>query len=194
MSIQLSIGTLSDADLWILKQALAGAQPPAPSPSPSPSPPAPSPSPSPGPIPPNVRVIDLDWNQNPGNVRIDTRNLGGFHGETIAVRFKTPNATSAARAKISGIESNAAYSVLRTACLSEQPGDFDNPVSPYSRSVGIGFNFTYGVGTSASYTANLKPGTTYYLNVKNADRNGNPTCPPGVSCDIFVELAKPSGL
>lgn len=188
MSVNLSVGTLTDADLWTLKQALASAQPPSggggsvPPVIPPVTPPA------------GTRIVDLQWDASPGNVRIDTRNLGGFHNEVIAVRFTTPNAVSGARAKISGIESNASCSIFRTACLSESPGDFDHPVSPYTRSVGTGFNFVYGVGTSASYTANLRPGTTYYLNIKNVDGHGNPTCPPGVSADMFVELAKPSGL
>jgi hypothetical protein len=156
----------------------------------------PGPTPTPTPPPPGVRIIDLHWGApGSGNVTIDTRNYGGFRNETIAVRFTTPNATSAAFAKISGIESNAAISIFRTACLSEVPGDLTHPISLYGRSVGTGFSFAYGVGAAATqYKTNLKPGTTYYVNIKNQDSHGNPTCPPGVSADMFVELAKPSGL
>jgi hypothetical protein len=174
--------TISDAAADELRRAL-GVSPT----------PAPSPTPSPDPIPYGVRVINLPWGATgSGNVRIDTRNNGGFHGETLAVKFTTPNAVSPAFAKISGIESNAAMSVFRTACLSETPGDLDHPVGR-ARSVGVGFSFTYGVGTTSLNYANLKPGTTYYVNIKNQDAHGNPTC-VGQSCDMFIELAHPSGL
>lgn len=144
--------------------------------------------------PAGVRIIDLPWGApGSGNVRIDTRQHGGFHDETIAVRFTTPNVTSTALAKLSAIESNATTTIIRTACLSEMPGDLDHPVAR-ARSVGISVTLTYGVGTSSLYAANLQPGKTYYLNIKNVDNKGNPTCPPGVSADMFIELAKPSGL
>jgi hypothetical protein len=187
MSVNLSVGTLTDADLWALKQALASAQDPG-------SGPASGGTTPPVVVPPGVRVIDLPWGSpGSGNVRIDTRNNGGFRDEVLAFRIVTPSATSPSYAKISAIESAANLTVVRTACLSQLPGDFDHPVG-FARSVGVGVSFAYGVGTASAFYANLKPNATYYLNIKNRDRFGGNTCPAGASCDIFVELAKPSGL
>lgn len=153
------------------------------------------PQPPQPPAPPGVRIIDIDWNASIGNVRIDTRQKGGFHDETLAFRFTTPNKTSPAKAQISGVESNATVSIFRTACLSDKPGELTTGVGKYSRSVGLGFHFVYCVGTAPDqYTTALEPNKTYYVNVKN-EKNGVSTLPSaGVSADMFVELAKPSGL
>jgi hypothetical protein len=129
-----------------------------------------------------------------GNVQINTASYGGFRsGEIVVVRFTTPNGTSGSYAKVSGLESNANYPEYRTVSLSTSPCSFTTPAGKYSTSVGLSFYLTYGVGTSSLTYTNLQPGTTYYVNIKN-EKNGVSTCPSGVSCDMFVSLAKPSGL
>lgn len=142
-----------------------------------------------------TRVIDIPWGAiASGNVRVNTANFGGFRsGEIVVARFTTPAKTSAAFAKVAGLESNAAYAVNRTASLSTAPCSFTSPVSKNSNAVGVSFYFTYGVGTNSLTYANLQPNTTYYVNIKN-EKNGVATCPSGISCDMFIELAKPSGL
>lgn len=164
--------------------------------SPPPTTPPPSPTdPSSCPGFSRTHTIDIPWGPPAsGNVRVNTANFGGFRsGEIVVARFTTPSATSAGYAKLSGLESNAAYAVNRTASLSTEPCSFTAPAGKYSTMVGVSFYFTYGVGTSSSSYTNLRPNTTYYVNIKN-EKNGVATCPSGVSCDMFIELPKPFGL
>ncbi|MDE2022279.1 MAG: hypothetical protein KGI71_05215 [Patescibacteria group bacterium] len=142
-----------------------------------------------------TQLIELPWGAiGSGNVRITTS--GFANGMVIVVKFTTPNVTPTALGygRISGVESNSQTGpIYRTAALSASPCDFSGALGPSSLSISPSPTAWYqDVGTS-SYYATLSPATTYYFNVKN-EYKGSPTCPAQFgNCDMFIELAKPSG-
>jgi hypothetical protein len=188
--IQLSIGTLTDADLWALKQALAVAQ--------APSVPAPNPSPAPTPAPVGGRniAIPLQWGApGSGNVHVLTENYGGFHDKDVAiVSFKTPANTAPGQVgSISAGEYRSA-AISRTASLSLRPGSFDNDlgvkgflgaVSGATLVSGTTVSVSFQIGGTSLWYPVLQPSTTYYFNIKNTN---------GVGGDMVIELIKPPGM
>ena len=138
----------------------------------------------------SYQVIEMAW----GNSRYFTK---GFNSTTVAVfHFRTP-ATIApgVSAKIAGAE-NGGGPRIRHAVLSAKACDFTKvaPASiwgPYTYSDNTSPTVFYSVGGSSttSYTA-LAPSTDYYFNVKNDPS----TCPAGTNCDMYMDMAKPSGL
>lgn len=138
----------------------------------------------------SYQVIEMAW----GNSRYFTK---GFNSTTVAVfHFRTP-ATIApgVSAKIAGAE-NGGGPRIRHAVLSAKACDFTKvaPTSiwgPYTYSDNTSPTVFYAVGGSSttSYTA-LAPSTDYYFNVKNDPS----TCPAGTTCDMYMDMAKPSGL
>jgi hypothetical protein len=144
-----------------------------------------------------THVIDVNWSGSTGNVRVLTKDYGGFgSNEIVVARFTTP-ASSAPNvyAQIKAgqwIDADTA----RTAALSQTPCDFPspNPLGRLATTSGWGVispSVTYAIGGSSSFYAILQPSTTYYFNIKN-EVSGASTC--SGSCNMFIELAKPNGL
>jgi len=148
----------------------------------------------------STQVVDIPWGAiASGNVRVTTK---GFTNGMIAVaRFTTPNVTipagSIVRAKVASAESNSSTGpILRTAAFSDTPCVFPspNPMGSFATVVGsTSPSVTYQVNGTSLYYPLLKPNTTYYFNIKN-EYKGAPTCPSKFSsCDMYVELSKPTG-
>jgi len=141
----------------------------------------------------NTIVVDIPWGPlKSGNVRVTTRGFG--NGGIVVARFTTPSTTATSIGKIQSAEYGGGP-IHRTAALSTTPCDFPSPpLAKFYASVPDSTSPTaqYLVGGSSIYYATLRPSTTYYFNIKN-EVNGVPTCSQG-TCDMFVELQKPSGL
>ena len=119
----------------------------------------------------------------------------------VVARFTTPNVIIPARRssapKVSSAESSSQTGpILRTAAFSDTPCVFPkpNPMGMFSTVTGsTSPSVTYQVNGTSNYYPILRPNTTYYFNIKN-ENNGSPTCPAQFgSCDMYIELAKPSG-
>ena len=146
-----------------------------------------------------TQLVDIPWGTiGSGNSRVTTK--GFTNGMIVVARFTTPSVIPAgiSQATIGGVESNSATGpVLRTAAMSLTPCDFPNPnpIGGFWSTVTntASPSVTYQDGGASSYYTVLKPNTTYYFNVKN-EVKGAPTCPSQFSsCDMYIELSKPSG-
>ncbi|HEV2219896.1 MAG TPA: hypothetical protein VGV08_04985 [Casimicrobiaceae bacterium] len=146
----------------------------------------------------STQVVDILWSANKGSVRVATK--GFTNGMIVVGRFTTPNVVPAGTplAKVWGAESNSTTGpIARSAALSLTPCDFPspNPVGGMWSTVsgGTSPSVTYQVNGTSTYYAVLAPNTTYYFNIKN-EVSGRPTCPAQFgSCDMFIEVQKPSG-
>jgi len=136
-------------------------------------------------------VLDLNWNVS-GAPRVISS--GFANGAIVVARFTTPAVTSSTTASISSGEWGS-QPTARSASLSATPCDFvdPNPLGKYGTMLAGQQtpSVTYQIGGSSRSYVVLKPSTTYYFNVKN-EAFGGSTCSSG-SCDIFIELHKPSG-
>ncbi|HSQ82770.1 MAG TPA: hypothetical protein VLU54_16835 [Casimicrobiaceae bacterium] len=148
----------------------------------------------------STQVVDIPWGAvGSGNVRVTTK--GFTNGMITVARFTTPNVTipagSVVRAKVASAESNSSTGpILRTAAFSDTPCVFPspNPMGAFATVAGsTSPSVTYQVNGTSIYYPLLKPNTTYYFNIKN-EYKGAPTCPSSFSsCDMYVELSKPTG-
>lgn len=174
--------TLTDTDLWNLKQALAAATAP-----------ATTPPTTPVVTPPGVRVIQLPWAKTPGS---PGPNITIGVGEVLAFAFTPPLGFSS-----NGVLGNFSFSPTnqnaysdRYLCLSDTPGDFSQKLAPEALKIGQEPNVYFSVdgypvrqSPRGGYTyvdktsANLTPGVTYYANVKQVDRNVTATINYGLS-------------
>jgi hypothetical protein len=158
--------------------ASAGGGTPAPTPTPTPTP-TPQPSPYAG-CPAGTIVIKNQW----GNTTIVTSDYGDFGGNIVVVEVKVP-ATGFSGTKTSSWAEYQSGGTSRYASFSTKPCDFSRTnalVNGYQQAAlkaGVGFNFQYRVGTANGFTLGVVAGQTYYLNIKNADSNGN-----GNTCTI----------
>lgn len=146
-----------------------------------------------------TQVIDIPWGAiNTGSVRLTTK--GFTNGMIVVARFTTPNVVPAAnaRAKVQSAESSSQTGpIQRTAALSLTPCTFSspNPIGGLWSTVTntTSPSVTYQVNGTSSYYPILAPNTTYYFNIKN-ELNGAPTCPAQFgSCDMYIEVDKPTG-
>ena len=140
-------------------------------------------------------VLDLNWGApSSGAPRLTTT---GFGNDAIVVaRFTTPaNTAPGVFATISSGEWGD-QPTFRTAALSTTPCDFTspNPLGRYATLIGSQEPaVVYAVGGTSRVYAILQPSTTYYLNIKNVNALGAPSC-TSTTCNMFVELQKPNGL
>ncbi|MEP7206593.1 MAG: hypothetical protein ABI920_06620 [Casimicrobiaceae bacterium] len=117
---------------------------------------------------------------------IASANFGSFTNTSIAVVTFTTGANTG-----SGSVSFAEFAsgpVDRTASLSTSPCTFDTQA--ITTRYGTGNTITFQVGGTNSRKPVLQPNTTYYMNVKNINYYGNPTC-FGSSCDIRADVQIP---
>lgn len=186
--------SLSDATYNELVSVFQGA-PVVASSTPTPAIPTPVITPSIPTLPAGSFYKDMGW----ATGRINTS--GVTKDGIIVVKFRTPSQTSPAVGHISAVE----YSSInwgRLAVLSKVAGDFTIPTQPAGSSYGP-FNapklpyspmtnsapiimFRVG-GVSDALAVALEPDTDYYFNIKTTPMASGP-------CNMFVELAKPSGL
>ncbi len=107
------------------------------------------------------------------------------------------NVTSTGAGRIQGIENGGGGTYRRaTLTVSDKPCDFSGSpgVAPYNVAP-AGSSFTFWITVGGSQQGSnvlLQPGGTYYLNIRNQDSFGNPTCVGG-SCEMFISFSKPSG-
>jgi len=84
---------------------------------------------------------------------------------------------------------NTAQQPNRMAALSTTPCDFSSSLGLgafISKSTTTQINYTVGVtGSAGAYYPTLKPGQTYYLNVKNL------SCPAGADCNMYMDVYSP---
>ena len=150
-----------------------------------------------------TKNITIPWGAiGSGNVRVTTS--GFTNGMIYVASITTPSVpiatTSTLRAKLASAESNSATGpILRTAWFSSNPTSAclfasPNPLGTYANIVGASSpNLTYQVNGTSTYYPVLKPATTYYFSIKN-EYKGSPTCPAKFgSCDMYIELSKPTG-
>jgi hypothetical protein len=150
-----------------------------------------------------TKNVAIPWGAiGSGNVRVTTS--GFTNGMIYVASITTPSVplatTSIIRAKISSAESNSATGpILRTAWFSDNPASAcqftsPNPEGYYANIVGSSSpSLTYQVNGTSTYYPVLAAGKTYYFSVKN-EYKGAPTCPSKFSsCDMYIELAKPTG-
>lgn len=155
-------------------------EPPIPAP-PTPEPPAPPAPPVSGPCPPDLAIIDtvLDASNASTNIIIPSGKGSGH-----VFKFTTPEANTVYTinaAEFSG------YSSVKTAVVSQRHCDFNlNSPTAIDRTVQQRPSFMFSVGFSSPGYTRLEPDTTYYMNLKHEDLNGNPTCPEGTSCQFIV--------
>ncbi|MHB8723972.1 MAG: hypothetical protein ACYC9Z_01140 [Casimicrobiaceae bacterium] len=146
----------------------------------------------------STQVVDISWAASKGSVRVTTK--GFTNGMVVVGRFTTPNVVPAGtpQATVAAAESNSTTGPIpRTAALSLTPCSFPspNPIGGLWSTISGGTSPTvaYQVNGTSSYYAVLAPNTTYYFNIKN-EVNGQPTCPAQFgSCDMYIEVSKPTG-
>jgi len=138
-------------------------------------------------------TIDMNW-ANPG--RGLSSSAGGFgYGTALVTRFTTgANSSPDNYGRLVSAEYQG-QNTPRTAMLSDTPCDFTNGVAVGGLQLGptVTVLFTVGANSSGNYYPALQPNTTYYLNEKN-EAFGTSTCAQGDSCNVFVDLIKPSGM
>jgi len=178
MPVSLSLGTLTDADLWALKQALAGVQAPS-SPTPPTVPPATQPT-----RPASFSVVDVPWIYRAG---LQSAQIPA--GRFLAFRFVIPAGYSS-RQQACGFSfapTGGDDYFFREYALSTLPGDFSS-IAQTNNEAGALF-FTVGgrrligiiVKRPDMSMPDLVAGQTYFVNVRQQD--------PMLSCRINYSLA-----
>ncbi len=145
-----------------------------------------------------TQLVDISWAASKGSVRVTTK--GFTNGMIVVGRFTTPKVVPAGtpQATVSAAESSSSTGpIARTAALSLTPCSFPspNPIGGLWSTVSGGTTPTvaYQVNGTSPYYAVLAPNTTYYFNIKN-EVSGKPTCPAQFgSCEMYIEVAKPTG-
>jgi hypothetical protein len=139
----------------------------------------------------STRFIRLDWNSGS---RLYSKDVGGFGpDDALVLELTVPaNATVTNTLRtISGAEW-IDLGVPRSAFLSTKACDFSTAVFGYgSESAGTSFGVSFAVGSANSagkwafpnpVSPKVAPGTTVYLNIKNATPG---SCGSG-SCNVFA--------
>jgi hypothetical protein len=83
--------------------------------------------------------------------------------------------------------------VPRYATLSTTPCDWNK--QSWFTDLWTGSTISVGLkvgGSAVPYTALVQPGVTHYLNIRNTDRYGNPSC-SDAQCNMFLDFGKPPG-
>jgi hypothetical protein len=179
--LTLSNGSVfTDADLWNLKQAIAGAQPPIPL--------APVSVP---PVPASTLTIqnlaDIAWPQGGNTPRLPIPNFGDG---VLVIRFVTP-AASTRQPSLQVSQIGGTPQVFRLATLATQPGvvamkpGASGPILASAVSQSPVFRLV--VGTGRVGLIGLAPSTTYYLNVVNRDGYSGPSNCTG-KCGVNIDF------
>ena len=129
--------------------------------------------------PADALKIDNAW----GKSAIDTGEYGSFGGNILVVRIAVPLTATGTSLRTTSWVEYAAGPVVREAVLSTKPCDFTT-ASAVKNAGGSAlrstewprFSFNYRLGAAGMSAAGFQPGQVYYLNVRNRDPQGNPTC------------------
>jgi hypothetical protein len=143
-------------------------------------------------------LVDVPWGA-PGSIityRTQDAPFNGFTGTTaLVIRFTAPAGAPATSSY--GHITSAEYvdpPTARTAVLSTNACDFTNTIgSPYYAQYGSTIDLSLRVGgvpVYAYHDLRMVPGTTYYLNVKNYNAVGSPTCSAG-TCNMIINWQQP---
>ena len=124
-------------------------------------------------------TIDGQW----GNTAIDTAEWGAFGSNIVSVRLVPPSTFTSTTNRTSSWAEYAAGPTVREAVFSRNPCDF-TVANALKTSLGvaqrqvdvIGFYFKYKAGGNSTSAVGLTPGTSYYINIRNFDSGGQPTC------------------
>lgn len=127
-------------------------------------------------------AIDGQW----GNTAIDTAQWGDFGGNIVSVRLVPPANYTSTTIKTSSWAEYGAGPTVREAVFSSQPCDFST-ANALKTSLGvaqrqvdvIGFYFKYKAGNTTTSAIGLVPGQSYYINIRNYNSAGQPTCTVG---------------
>jgi hypothetical protein len=119
-----------------------------------------------------------------GNTTGDSNSVGPFVNSVVLVAsFTTPDTVGTKGGNISAYEYQG-QPTFRTAAIALAPCDF---VGISGTQQGQHLVFYYTLNNPVAGVINLKPSTTYYLNVKNF-AFGSPTCNAGATCSMRVEM------
>jgi len=140
----------------------------------------------------SVVYVDLPW-------QTAARGLTGNFGNFTAVvgRFTVPAGAKPSQTSLGRLVA-AEYQgqgTPRWSKLSTAPCDFSSSESATLFNSGGGYTVTYSFqvgGSQQPYVVLLQPGATYYLNIRNSDEAGNPTCAENY-CNMFIDLITPNG-
>jgi hypothetical protein len=142
-------------------------------------------------------VIDLPWASTTAASRVLTSSYGGFGAnDALVVKLTVPaGVVSFSPGSINmaewGTGGNPRYASLSTTAC-----DFSttNWFSDLWASGTISTPLYVGVPAPAYAGASLQAGQVYYLNIRNTDRWGNPSCSePSGYCNMFIDFYKPPG-
>ena len=124
-------------------------------------------------------MIDAPWGSN----LINTFDYGYFADNILSIKLDVPLGASGNKIRTTSWTEYGSGPVAREAVFSTRPCDFG---TQYAVRTGLGaalrmvnvirFSFTYTVGAPSTYAANLTPGQTYYLNVRNRYPDGSLSC------------------
>jgi hypothetical protein len=133
-----------------------------------------------------THVIDFNWNGVTGNQKFVASGAGP--NDAVVARFTTGSTTATTSGWITAGEYGSAPAT-RLAVLSATPCEFGTGLAKYAVKMGQTPNVRFYVGTAPLNYPQLAPNTTYYFNVKTTGG-----CSDGTSCQMLIELSKPSGL
>lgn len=161
----------------------------APGPIPNPPPPVPVPTDRFAGCPANAVKVDGKW----GNSAF----VVDFSTQVVSIRIDVPATWASSGQSISWGEYGSAPTT-RTAAISTKACSFeyaDMILDGWKRRsfvVANGPSFTVKAGAASGSTYGLAPGGVYYLNIKNADAFGLPTCAneSGASCAMRGNLPR----
>ena len=145
----------------------------------------------------NTVTIDIPYNTaSPAQINSVDFPPGMNAGTAVVVRLGAfPVGTvHAAYGRITGSEYSGDPATIRTAVLSTNSCDWNNTIgnSFAYQQVGIGWGWDLSVAAVGTYSPgilNMAAGTTYYINVKNIDAQGNNTC--SGSCNMTYKWTTP---
>lgn len=136
-----------------------------------------------------TRVIDLPWKSGRN---VLTNNFGGFRGnDAVVVRITVPAGLRSLAPGAIKMGEWGGGPVNRYATLTTTPCDFAGRTRFVDFFSGTSIEVPLAVGSPAPvpgiWGASLQPGQVYYLNVRNTNDKGVPSCVGG-TCNLFVEF------
>jgi hypothetical protein len=139
-------------------------------------------------------VIDLPWVNTTSSTPILTSTRGGFGpNDALVIKIVAPTGTiSAAPGSLAGAEYGGGP-VQRFATLSTSPCDFSGSSWFVNKWTGPTISVGLKVGGGpAPYTGLVQPGVPFFLNIRNTNQYGQPSC-SGSQCNMFFHFARPAG-
>jgi hypothetical protein len=114
---------------------------------------------------------------------INTFDFGYFGANIVSLKLDVPLGAAGNKTRTTSWTEYGSGPVVREAVFSTRPCDFG---TQYAVKNGLGaamraqdvirFSFTYTVGVPSTFAANLTPGQTYYLNIRNRYSDGTLSC------------------